>query len=259
MNAYGTAGAARVYVDDHSACAVDTDGRALSFNPPLGGTAPGQTSFTQAGAMTHTSTSKAAKPPNVRGLVFLPDHSAVFGGDEWIAKFNTDNTTIDGGFGSGGYTHLDASLRINDLVRDASGRFVVTGHLEGSKSLYVGRLTPNGSPDLSFTPQVSAFRVKTEDYLFDEWSGGLPATLTVPLAGTLTVVGNKIYQAAQVEVDGSTRCVVSRYLDDGTPDADFGDAGTVTFPFNGCYSHRIVRQGEGFMLVGGPVILRFWE
>lgn len=155
------------------------------------------------------------------GLVVNPDSSSVVAGSvelgpsqsQWIVSKVTAAGAIDTTFGTNGHTLVTAGAGPDEakaIVRDAMGRYLVAGSIEGMTNLDLGvaRLTANGALDPTFgTNGVARFDLGGVDLI---------EALTLDATGRVVVAGSR---------DGND-IVVVRLTAAGALDASFGTGGT---------------------------------
>ncbi|HEX8735881.1 MAG TPA: hypothetical protein VF721_11185, partial [Pyrinomonadaceae bacterium] len=96
-----------------------------------------------------------------RKLIIQPNGKLLLGGNfyvAYLASYNTDGTQ-DTTFGDGGYVRLDYSTTVNlsDLKLQPDGKILALLDIGYGHSSVLARLNPNGSKDLSFTPNGAVF------------------------------------------------------------------------------------------------------
>jgi uncharacterized delta-60 repeat protein len=203
---------------------------------------------------------------------------------------------LDDSFGTGGVLRLDPSFLSMWNARlfvQADGKIVVARYVLGniSTEAIISRLSPNGSPDLSFNGtgrlhipggEVWTLKVMADGHiLVGGWTGGYKfwmarcsptGALDLSFGGTGTVMtdfgANQYGQLWDLEVqeDGgilavgrvlagaTTRCAVARYQANGTPDLSFHGTGRVIGdPIPG--SSYLVRLHGNHILVAGKYAL----
>lgn len=154
------------------------------------------------------------------GLVVNPDNSSVLAGtvdlspglSQWVVSKVTAAGAIDTTFGTNGHTFVTAGTGPDDakaIVRDAMGRYLVAGSIQGmtNADLGVARLTAGGALDPTFgTNGVARFDLGGADVI---------EALTLDTMGRPVVVGAR---------DGSD-IVVVRLTAAGALDATFATGG----------------------------------
>jgi uncharacterized delta-60 repeat protein len=161
-------------------------------------------------------------------------------GDIAVAVLNPDGSR-DTGFGGGdGVTYLDLGEH-NDVARsvdvDAQGRIVVggsSGGLWGASNPVLARLLPDGSLDPAFG---------TDGFVVQESLGGSYAS----------VYGIDVLADGRILAAGSwaeSRPWLGRFLDDGTLDPSFAEAGLVLPADPGSWQD-VAAGPRGSVLVGG--------
>jgi len=242
-----------------SGFAIADDGRAAMFAPfysaarwHLQRVSPTGTSD---GVIDSSTLSASPRPQLVRAAAFHTG-KIVFVGEGHIARLSAG--TYDTTFANVGYLEIDPGLLLNDVIVDASNRYLVTGHRLSSNALYLARVTTAGALDPSFPPVTSAFAIKAEEISV---SNDNPSGYTFPYAGRLALVPDgRIVQAAQVDEGGGLKCTVLRYQPDGKLDGVFGNQGRSTLPTPGCTARRVLIQPDGRIIVGGgTVVMRVWD
>jgi len=198
-----------------------------------------------------------AGPPNtIRAGVFASGALVGVGGEAGghIAKLSTTDGLYDTTFGDGGHRLIDSGVVLDDVVRDAEGRFVVSGFVSASKALFVARVTSDGALDSTFPAAVS---VVTKPFTLGLCISGCR---TFERSGRLALQGNGlVVVAGQIEEQGTTKCVALRYTGTGQLDAAFGDGGKAVVPVAGCVAKRIHVQPDERIVIGGPQIVRLWD
>jgi uncharacterized delta-60 repeat protein len=231
--------------------AIAADGRVAAFDSTL------PTRFTWA-------SSAGAKDPAVpdgesklgaftpRAGVYVPDGLVVVGNEGYIEKLKSAGGGLDPSFASNGSRQIAAGAVLNDVVQDAQGRFVVTGYLTGTKGLVLARAKADGTDSLP--PSTSSFAVKAVTLARCE------ATELTEFAGRLALQKDgKILQAAQVDDQGVTKCVVARYAESGVADDAFGEGGKSVLSVPGCVAKGIHVQPDGRIVVAGELVVRIWN
>jgi uncharacterized delta-60 repeat protein len=238
-----------------SALAVAGDGRGNTF---LRRSADWASHFlTPAGTLQFGNPTHSTIPAIVRESSPIGD-AFVFVGDAHIGRHKVQGAGAgyDPSFASVGYLQVAGGVRLNDVVVDSAGRYLVTGYNPSSQALYLARVTSSGVLDGSFTAVTGTFIVKPEA-IADSYAG---ADGSHNEAGRLAIAADgKILQAAQIEAAGSTKCVVLRFDPNGNSDATFGNQGQATLPPSECVARRIGLQPDGRVIVGGPIIVRVWN
>lgn len=147
--------------------------------------------------------------------------------------------TLDPTFGDGGIVWLTyPGSAAYALALQADGKSVVGGGTSGAAALV--RLQPNGDLDTTF----GAFGlVETQ-----------PGTLNNRFFAVVVQPDGRIVAAGSSRVSGTpSSLTVMRFLADGSPDATFGNAGTVltAYPGRDAYAHSVVLLPGGKILVAG--------
>ncbi|MBX3204334.1 MAG: hypothetical protein KF764_04660 [Labilithrix sp.] len=244
-----------------SAFAVAADGRGALIAPFY---SPGRWHLkwvSAAGTDDFTVNSAAyssTSPPSylIRGAVYT-SNAVVFVGEGHILKVKTAGGIFDSTFAGRGFLEVASGLALNDVIADASGRFLVTGQRRASGALYLARITAGGELDSTFPPVTGTFAAKGEAFMVANQN---PSVYDDTYAGRLALdAENNILQAAQVAEGSTTRCTLLRYRPDGKLDTSFGDQGRTTLATPGCTARRVFVQPDGRILVGGAVLMRVWN
>ena len=150
------------------------------------------------------------------------------------------NGQPDTSFGTGGVVVLDQTLRFPEaIVVQPDGKIVIAG--EGWDDDGVLRLLPDGTPDPTFGTGGIVLTATTLD------EGLRPYTLALGPDGKIAVGGYYRF------VPDPDRAVI-QYLNDGTPDPDFGTNGLVVTDLSGGFEYlsSLVYQADGKMIAFGP-------
>lgn len=189
-----------------------------------------------------------------RAVVVQPDGRIVVGGSSLfgstdgfaLARYGTDGS-LDTSFGTDGRVTTGGTSGVDQLaalVLQPDGSLLAAGSagVEGSRAFGLVRYLPDGTLDPSFG------------------TGGVVVTSLGPLDDAATTA--VLQPDGRVVVGGYTRnagssfyaFALARYLADGTPDGDFGNAGvTLTeFPSGFASIHRLALQPDGRLLAVGP-------
>lgn len=165
-----------------------------------------------------------------RGLAILPDgriavigesSEAFFQGYGVIAMFDLDGN-LDPSFGDGGIVvdSFEQDTHFQSIVVDSAGRLVIGGHAQAGQGqpaiALVARYLVDGSRDPSFGTDPELIGVTR----FDQPCSPQVYEIGLQADGAIVAIGRSGYCA-----DG--RITALRVLSDGTPDATFGDQGTL--------------------------------
>jgi uncharacterized delta-60 repeat protein len=170
------------------------------------------------------------------------------GQDVAIAGFDSAGA-LDPSFGDGGMRLIDTEEtdRVIWIGRDHADRIVVVGYrqLFGSAcrfevciNLLLARFLADGSPD----PSYGDGGVITIDSPQDRY----PLDAAIDKDGRLVLVGR------MEQRDETDRTVVARFLDDGSPDPEFGAGGSVTFS-EPKQAVGVALDGRGRVVVAGAI------
>ena len=150
--------------------------------------------------------------------------------DVALAQFTSAGVLDTAGFGAGtgkATLALPEAQTANALAIDASGRPVVAGeqfNVTGSvfKDFLVGRFSPDGSPDTSFSgdgAQMTPF-IAADGTRFAKATG-----VAIQPDGRILASGDAFINCPGL---GCADFALARYTDNGEPDPEFGNAGTKT-------------------------------
>ncbi|MBX3201738.1 MAG: hypothetical protein KF894_26610 [Labilithrix sp.] len=214
--------------------------------------------------MRHTPTGaspglfKTATPPTLSYAArVIDDALIVVGSGGTIARLTLVDLTHDSAFGATGSLVVEATTTLQDVVRDAQGRFVVSG-LSASNALFLARVTASGAADATLPLVTSTFTAKPVarprcSSAFEPYCSDMPS------AGRLALQADGyILQAAQVDDAGATKCILARYTPTGQLDTSFGQGGTSTVPIPGCVARRVSIAPDGRILISGQLVVRVW-
>jgi uncharacterized delta-60 repeat protein len=228
--------------------------------------------FGEGGKATAVGTPSLISVADAGSVALQADGRIVLGGQLWatediglthrfaLARFMSDGT-LDLSFNHVGW--MTVSFPGDDAVAtalalDAQARIVVAGDSvhsfvdgSGNTDFAVARVLPNGSLDASFGQAGRAL------VAFDAGGSGseidIAYGLAVDHAGRTVVVGMAdTSSTATANYD----IAVARLLDDGSPDAAFGDAGKVRVAFDRIpsgmdYARAVVVQADGKLVLAG--------
>lgn len=158
-------------------------------------------------------------------------------GDATLLRLSATNGALVTAFGTGGKLTFPGAPSLTALADAGQDRIVVGGTAAGA--LYLGR-SAAGKLDATFA--VGGYAAHPAK------SGGAIALQS----------DKKILQVGTVDVGGVDRCVVLRYLENGTLDPAFGNAGVSVLPVDGCVAGEVGIQPDGKILVAGPKVVRIW-
>jgi uncharacterized delta-60 repeat protein/uncharacterized repeat protein (TIGR01451 family) len=201
----------------------DGDGRVISeFRNPFG-------SDSRAVAVRASANGKLI----AAGSTSKPDDDVV------VARYNNDGS-FDTTFGIDGFVTVDVVNNNDDTVSDmelqADGKIVVVGFLAAARDFFLVRLNADGTLDASFDGDGKVVTLQDQSAVCNK--------LATQQDGKLVVVGR----------DGTGRDgIVLRYNTDGSLDATFGNAGTVTADLGSPTDsfNDVAIQADGRIVVGG--------
>ncbi|HEX7331058.1 MAG TPA: post-COAP-1 domain-containing protein [Pyrinomonadaceae bacterium] len=167
-----------------------------------------------------------------------------------VVRCNTDGS-LDSSFGTGGivFTNInDQTDAANDLAIQADGKIVVAG-TTNNQALnavpVIARYNTDGSLDTSFDSDGIVTRTITE-------------TDSEVLNGVALQTDGKIVAAGQIDFGTGPALEVKRYNDDGSPDATFGNSGSVITPVADISTGAAVAlQSDGKIVAAGSGNGRF--
>jgi uncharacterized delta-60 repeat protein len=186
------------------------------------------------------------------GLVRSDRPDAAGATDLIVVRYLPDGK-VDPSFGRGGHAIIDLE-RTDDtpeaIAVDADGRIVVAGSAvrpDGQETHFlVVRLDPDGRLDPAFNGSGTAM---TE--IFE----GVARAIAVQEDGGILVIGygRSAEPAADSAAADKDRLAIVRYLQDGTLDLGFGDAGVVCLDLGGQSdrAYAAVLQDDGKLVVAG--------
>jgi uncharacterized delta-60 repeat protein len=146
--------------------------------------------------------------------------------------------TPDPAFAGGLFTSLGLGVAADALhcLLDASGNIVVVGDSGASQTMTVWRITPAGNLDVSFGGGTG---IVGGAGTFGRGNG-----VVIDPVGRIVVAG--------YTTSGTTRPTIWRFLPDGTPDANFGSAGSVvSASLTSGVWNSVVIDPAGRIVVGG--------
>ena len=154
-----------------------------------------------------------------------------------------ENGTLDSSFGSGGVVIADVAVgeAANAVAIDGSGRIVAAGSgssaADASPDFVVARFASDGSLDTTFNGT---------GFVLTDFGGNDSAV------AVRTGANGKIL-AGGWTLSGGGDFALARYLADGSLDATFGSAGTVTTDFAGAYDRAVALavEANGAAFVAG--------
>jgi uncharacterized delta-60 repeat protein len=154
-----------------------------------------------------------------------------------VARFRA-NGLLDPDFDGDGRLMFGTGS-VSAVLVQSDRRIVVAGNANGSQTMTVSRLRPNGSFDTTFDGDGTA----TID--FGSFSSDFANDAVLQPDGKIVVAG---YTAA---VNSPT--AVARLNADGSPDGTFGAAGKVTIPFGAAamFGNSVALQANGRIVVAG--------
>lgn len=155
--------------------------------------------------------------------------------DVFVARLDSGGV-LDGSFGVGGVATLPlgASAGIGALAETAGGQVVVAAHTTSPDAAVVARLDAAGALDGTFgTAGVVSFAADVPLH-----------AIAIQPDGRILVGGGS----------PGAEPTLARLLDDGTPDAGFGDGGTVDWTGGPFRIHSLALQPGGRIVAGGSSI-----
>ena len=156
---------------------------------------------------------------------------------------------LDPSFGDGGKLLLDlgdAAASAQALAVQQDGKVVVAGNFTRSGGIFLSRLEPDGTPDLSF----AAGGTRTLDS--GDFRSATVSTVLLQADGRIVVVGSSSTGGGLI---GATRTVVAaRFSRSGAPDPTFGVGGMVALALDDLATvGGATLQDDGKIVIAGQV------
>jgi uncharacterized delta-60 repeat protein len=171
---------------------------------------------------------------------------------DWAVERHHPDGSLDTTFGNGGLATFDFGGydQPHSVDVSATGRLLVSGYVtnpeSGLSEIVVLGLDASGAPDMSFG---TFGRV-----VFGGSFAGQIQDFTIDGQGRLVGWGFVTDQAT-----GATQLQVVRYLEDGSADTSFGNAGSVALEIQGPQVARLALGSDGQILVGWTEFTGDWN